>query len=542
MRLARPISTIFSLQHWVLCVLLVPIGLHAEDRPNILFIFSDDHATQAISTYGFELGKYAPTPNLDQLADEGMRFDRCMVTNSICGPSRATILTGKYSHLNGFYYNEDTQFDGSQVTFPKLLRKAGYQTSVIGKWHLGSVPTGFDHWEVLPGQGLYYRPIFRTPQGNVTENGYVTDVITDKAIDWLEHERNPDQPFLLMVQHKAPHREWSPPVNYLNLFKDVEFPEPTTLFDDYAGRGTAARDQDMSIAQTLEADKDLKVAAPAPKNILQKRVLSRLEPKQTKAWVQMLEERRDEFNHSGLKGDALVRWKYQIYMRDYLSCIRSLDDNIGRLTEYLKASGLDENTIVIYSSDQGFYLGEHGWFDKRFMYDESYRTPLLVKWPGVVKAQSVNSDLVSNLDFAQTFLEIAGAPDAKEMQGQSLVSILKGNTPDSWRKVHYYHYYEYPGWHMVHRHEGVYDGRYKLIHFYDLDEWELMDLETDPHELTSQYHNPDYETVVSRMKSALEDMKLNYQVPDYIPAPRKVKNPSRYFSTERQKADQAKVF
>ncbi|MEO0453849.1 MAG: sulfatase, partial [Verrucomicrobiota bacterium] len=518
MRLARPISTIFSLQHWVLCVLLVPIGLHAEDRPNILFIFSDDHATQAISTYGFELGKYAPTPNLDQLADEGMRFDRCMVTNSICGPSRATILTGKYSHLNGFYYNEDTQFDGSQVTFPKLLRKAGYQTSVIGKWHLGSVPTGFDHWEVLPGQGLYYRPIFRTPQGNVTENGYVTDVITDKAIDWLEHERNPDQPFLLMVQHKAPHREWSPPVNYLNLFKDVEFPEPTTLFDDYAGRGTAARDQDMSIAQTLEADKDLKVAAPAPKNILQKRVLSRLEPKQTKAWVQMLEERRDEFNHSGLKGDALVRWKYQIYMRDYLSCIRSLDDNIGRLTEYLKASGLDENTIVIYSSDQGFYLGEHGWFDKRFMYDESYRTPLLVKWPGVVKAQSVNSDLVSNLDFAQTFLEIAGAPDAKEMQGQSLVSILKGNTPDSWRKVHYYHYYEYPGWHMVHRHEGVYDGRYKLIHFYDLDEWELMDLETDPHELTSQYHNPDYETVVSRMKSALEDMKLNYQVPDYIPA------------------------
>lgn len=463
-----------------------------------------------------------------------MRFDRCMVTNSICGPSRATILTGKYSHLNGFYVNEATKFNGSQVTFPKLLQKAGYQTALIGKWHLASEPTGFDHWEVLPGQGLYYKPEFRTADGKSTENGYVTDVITDKAIDWLDNNRDSNRPFMLMVQHKAPHREWSPPVHYLDLFEGVEFPEPETLFDDYRGRTTAAHDQDMSLDITFEKDKDLKVNVRRQDSTFYQRVYSRLDNNQRKAWDSNLDKRLKEYNNPGLKGVALLKWKYQSYMRDYLACIRSLDDNIGRLQQYLKANGLDENTVLVYASDQGFYLGEHGWFDKRFMYDESYRTPLLVKWPGVVEPGSVNKEIVSNLDFAQTFLDIADAKADPEMQGMSLLPLLKGQQPDAWRKYHYYHYYEYPGWHMVQRHEGVYDGRYKLIHFYDLGEWELIDMETDPHELKNQFFNPEYNKVVDRMKSALEELKSCYRVPAGIPEQRNVNNPHYYYSTERQ--------
>ena len=508
----------------------------AKSRPNIVFVFSDDHATQAIGTYGFEISKHAPTPNLDRIAKEGIRFDRALVCNSICGPSRATILTGKYSHLNGVMVNEGTRFDGAQVTFPKLLQQAGYQTSIIGKWHLGSQPTGFDHWEVLPGQGLYYRPEFLTPAGKITEDGYVTDVITDKAIQWLESQRNPDKPFMLMVQHKAPHREWSPPVKYLDLFKDTVFPEPDTLFDDYRGRSTAAHDQDMSLAVTFEKDKDLKVDARRPDSIFYKRVYSRLSPEQQQAWDIDLDRREAEYADPDLKGIALQKWKFQSYLRDYLGCIRSLDDNIGRLQDYLEQSGLLENTVFIYSSDQGFYLGEHGWFDKRFMYDESYRTPLLVRWPGIIKPGSTNKQLVSNLDFAQTFLDIAGATAAPAMQGASLVPLLKGETPADWRNYHYYHYYEYPGWHMVHRHEGVYDGRYKLIHFYDLDEWELLDTQTDPQELTNQIAKPAYATTLERMRKALKEVKQHYRVPEGIPAPRQVADPDHYYSSERKKS------
>lgn len=505
----------------------------ASDRPNIVFIFSDDHADQAISAYGHPISKLAPTPNIDRLAEEGMRFTRCMVTNSICGPSRATILTGKYSHLNGFYFNEDTEFDGSQVTFPKLLQAGGYETSIIGKWHLGSEPTGFDHWEVLPGQGLYYQPDFRTPQGLHIEDGYVTDVITDKAIQWLGEQRDTDKPFLLMVQHKAAHREWSPPVKYLELFEGITFPEPATLLDDYRGRTTAAHNQDMSLAVTFEKDRDLKVDVRQPGSVFYERVYSKLSPEQKVAWDRNLDRREAEYKDPDLKGVALTRWKFQSYLRDYLAVVRSMDDNIGRLLDYLESSGLDENTIVIYSSDQGFYLGEHGWFDKRFMYDESYRTPLLVRWPGVVEAGSVNSELVSNLDFAQTLLDVAQVPADPFMQGASLVPILRGATPDDWRRYHYYHYYEYPGWHMVQRHEGVYDGRYKLIHFYDLDEWELIDMQTDPHELTNQFHSPAYDAVKTRMLSALGAMKQRYAVPDGIPSPRVGVDPMQYFSTER---------
>lgn len=506
----------------------------AADRPNIIFIFSDDHADQAISAYGHPISELAPTPNIDRLAEEGMRFTRCMVTNSICGPSRATILTGKYSHLNGFYFNEETEFDGSQVTFPKLLQAGGYETSIIGKWHLGSEPTGFDHWEVLPGQGLYYQPDFRTPKGLHIEDGYVTDVITDKAIQWLGEQRDTSKPFLLMVQHKAAHREWSPPVKYLELFEGITFPEPATLLDDYRGRTTAAHDQDMSLAVTFEKDRDLKVDVRQPGSVFYERVYSKLSPEQKVAWDHNLDRREAEYNDPDLKGVALTRWKFQSYLRDYLAVVRSMDDNIGRLLDYLDTSGLSDDTIVIYASDQGFYLGEHGWFDKRFMYDESYRTPLLVRWPDVVAAGSVNSDLVSNLDFAQTLLDVAQVPADPSMQGASLVPILKGETPDDWRRYHYYHYYEYPGWHRVQRHEGVYDGRYKLIHFYDLNEWELIDTQTDPHELTNQYHTPAYDAVKTRMLSALGAMKQRYEVPEGKPSPRVGVDPMQYYSTERK--------
>ncbi|MCB1231712.1 MAG: sulfatase [Verrucomicrobiae bacterium] len=510
MRFPLPLRS-FLITSSVLLALI--LSSRAAERPNILFIFSDDHATQAISAYGGPLAEIAPTPNLDRIAAEGMRFTRCLVTNSICGPSRATILTGKYSHKNGFFKNEATRFDGTQQTFPKLLRGAGYQTAIIGKWHLESDPTGFDHWEILPGQGAYYNPDFLTEKGKHRETGYVTEIITDKAEAWLETQRDPEKPFMLMVQHKAPHRAWDPAPKYLTAFDDIEIPEPATLFDDYEGRGTAEHEQDMTIEKTMTLGRDLKVKELDDTGDFLLNGYGRMNDEQKQLWDAAYQPKNDAFVAANPTGKDLVRWKYQRYMKDYLRCIKSVDDSVGELLSYLEENGLAENTLVIYSSDQGFYLGEHGWFDKRWMFDESYRTPLLVKWPGVVKPGSVNSDLVSNLDFAETFLDIAGVAIPDDMQGASLVPILKGQKPSDWRTSHYYHYYEYPGWHMVQRHEGVYDGRFKLMNFYDLGEWELFDMKTDPQEMKNQIANPEYADTVARLKDELANLRDQFDVP-----------------------------
>ncbi|MBT5019539.1 MAG: sulfatase [Planctomicrobium sp.] len=492
-------------------VIYLTSSVHAaEKRPNILFIFTDDHASHSISAYGSKINK---TPNLDRIANEGMLFKNCFCTNSICGPSRAVIQTGKYSHINGFLTNGN-KFDGKQQTFPKLLKKSGYETAVIGKWHLGEhmPPQGYSYSEVLIGQGPYYNPpMLRDENGNGDRNrinytGYTTDIITDLALEWLKNSRDEEKPFMLMYQHKAPHREWAPGPDYLHMYDDVEIPEPPHLFDDYETRGRAAHEQDMSIAKTM-TPRDLKLTPPPYLN-----------EEQLKVWNAAYEPKNEAFRKLNLKGDDLIRWKYQRYIKDYLRCIASVDDNIGRVLEYLDESGLAENTIVIYSSDQGFYLGDHGWFDKRFMYEESYRQPLLVRWPNVVKAGSRDEHLVSNVDFAETFLDIAGVAVPDDMQGQSLVPLLKGEKPKDWRKSHYYHYYEFQNdrrtAHMVRRHYGVRTDRYKLIHFYNVDEWELFDLEADPLEMTNIYSEPQYQTLVKELKAETIRLQEELKVPD----------------------------
>lgn len=495
-------------------------------QPNIVFIFSDDHATQAVSAYGHELSEYAPTPNIDRIGEHGIRFDRCLVGNSICGPSRATILTGTYSHINKFYSNERTEFDGSQPTFPKILQKQNYQTALIGKWHLASDPTGFDHWEILPGQGSYYNPDFLTTEGKHREEGYVSDLVTSKAIQWLEDQRDQTKPFLLMVQHKAPHRDWSPAPQYLNTFDDINFPEPDTLFDDYNGRGSAARNQDMSIEKSMLLGSDLKVDAYFTNRY------NRMTENQIKLFQKAYADESKYLMENKLSGDDLVRWKYQRYIKDYLRCIKSVDDSVGAVWNWLDDHNLLENTIFIYSSDQGFYLGEHGWFDKRFMYDESYRTPLLMSWPGMIEPGSVSSNLVSNLDFAQTFIEAAGGDAHERMQGQSLISLFNDEDSD-WRNSHYYHYYEYPGWHMVYRHEGVYDGRYKLINFYDVNEWELYDCKADPQEMKNCYDDPSYQQEADRLHAELNRLRNFYKVPPN--QPRETEGVGQHYHSDRRK-------
>ncbi len=481
-------------------------------RPNILFIFSDDHAFQALSVYLDRFSELAPTPNLDRIASQGMRFNRAYVTNSICAPSRASILTGTHSHVNGQRTNGDV-FDGSQITFPKILQENGYTTALIGKWHLRSAPTGFDHWEILPGQGHYYNPDFISETDTGAVEGYVTDLITDKSLDWLEKNKDSDKPFLLMLQHKAPHREWEKGPEHLSLFEDVEFPEPDNLFDDYATRTTAAKEQDMTIEETMQMASDLKIwTEENKKQGSYGRTYGRMNETQRAAWDAVYDPIIAEFNEKDLQGDELVRWKYQRYMRDYLATIRSVDDNVGRVLDYLEAHDLDENTLIVYTSDQGFYLGEHGWFDKRFMYEESFRTPLLMSWKGKIPEGSSNNDLVSNLDFAQTFLEIADAEAPDRMQGRSLVPLMMGQTPENWREHLYYHYYEFPGVHSVRKHEGVTDGRYKLIHFYELDEWEMYDLEEDPMEMNNIYGQPDHENLQNTLTDRLKRIKTQYGV------------------------------
>jgi arylsulfatase A-like enzyme len=501
----------------------VPSATGADAQPpNILFIFADDHTTQALSAYGHPL-RLVETPNMDRLAQQGMLFQRCLVPNSICGPSRAAILTGKYSHLNGFYRNGN-RFDGSQQTFPKLLQQAGYQTAIIGKWHLATDPTGFDHWHILPGQGLYYNPPMIRDGQQVRHEGYTTDLITDFSIEWLK-TRDPSKPFLLMSQHKAPHREWAPALKYLGWNDDRPFPEPETLFDDYSGRGRAEREQDMTLAKTFN-DRDAKLVAPPYLNDQQRQV-----------WDAYYEPRNEAFRQANPTGKDLVRWRYQRYMHDYLGTILSVDESVGRLMQFLQDEGLADNTIVVYSSDQGFFLGEHGWFDKRWIYEESLTTPLVVRWPGVARPGSRQTSMVSVLDFPATFLEAAGLDVPEDLQGRSLVPLLRGQTPDDWRTSFYYHYYEFPGAHSVRKHYGVVTDRYKLFYFYEpeMDYWTLIDRATDPHELTNVYGQPEYAGVQQELRTELDRLRKELKVPEQdppdslSPAPKKpaAKKPER---------------
>jgi arylsulfatase A-like enzyme len=495
---------------WIACIVLCLCGRSAsvradaatETRPNIVFIFADDHAAHAMGCYGSRINK---TPNLDRIATAGMVFHNCFCTNSICGPSRAVVLTGKHSHKNGFKRNGDI-FDGSQPTFPKMLQQAGYQTAIFGKWHLASDPTGFDVWKILIGLGTYYNPVLIENGKHVPHTGYVTDLVTDLALDYLKHGRDPHKPFLLMYHHRAPHREWDPNLKHLHLYDDVTIAEPENLFDDYQGRGTAAHVQQMEVVRDLKP-RDLKLVPP-----------KELNAEQLRAWNAAYGPQNEAFRAAHLTGVALAHWKYQRYIKDYLRCVASLDENVGRLLDYLDESGLAKNTVVIYSSDQGFFLGDHGWFDKRFMYEEAYRQPLLVRWPGVIKAGTRSDALVSNLDFAETFLEIAGLPVPHDMQGQSLVPLLAGRQPADWRKSLYYEYYDYPAVHMVNKHEGVRTDRYKLLHFYELGEWELYDLQKDPREMHSVFADPDYATVAHDMQNELTRLREVYQVPPNPPA------------------------
>jgi len=474
-------------------------------RPNIVVFFSDDHTTQSISAYG-DSRKLLKTPGIDRIAKEGMRFDRCLVTNSICGPSRATVLTGTYAHVNGFWNNTNSRFDASQATFPKLLQSAGYQTAIIGKWHLGSDPTGFDHWQILPGQGIYYNPPMIRNGEKITLPGYVTDIITSETLTWLG-ARDKTKPFLLMCQHKAPHREWEPALKHLNFDNDRVYDEPANLFDDYANRGPAVKDQDMSLEVTMN-EKDLKLVAPKS-----------LTSEQRKEWDTYYEPRNAAFRAANLSGKALTKWKYQRYLHDYLACVKSVDESVGAVLDQLERDGLSDNTIVIYASDQGFFLGEHGWFDKRWIFEESLRTPFIVRWPGVVKPDSANDRIVSLLDVAQTLLDVAGVAAPERMQGRSLVPLLKGQTPADWRTAFYYQYVEFPAPHRVRPHEGVITDRYKLVRYFGVgaDYFELFDRVSDPAEMRSVYGDPAYAAAQKELGADLARLKQELKVPAELP-------------------------
>jgi len=482
----------------------------AQKRPNIVFIISDDHAYQAISAYGGRLAEVAPTPNIDRITDSGIMFTNCLVTNSICGPSRATILTGKHSHQNGFIDNTfGSQFDFNQQTFAELLQGAGYKTGVLGKLHLGAKPSkGFDYIDILPGQGSYYNPVFINEEGQYKMEGYTTEIITEKAIQWMDSIKSDAQPFMLFLGHKSPHRPWQPGPNEIGMYEGVTIPEPESLFDTYTGDRTVAAMNFMSISEAMKLEQDLKITSGPQGGFT---------IKQQKTWDSIYGPINEKFNKENLTGKDLTRFKYQRYMKDYLASVAGVDKGVGEVLDYLNTSGLEENTIVIYTSDQGFYLGEHGWFDKRWMYKESLRTPLLVSWPGKIKAGTRTDRMVSNLDFAETFLDIAQTEIPKDMQGKSILPILKGEIPENWREAHYYHYYEHPSEHDVRRHYGITTDRYKLIHFYyDLDKWELYDLEKDPNEMQNLYGDSAYAEVKSELHNRLEVLRTTYQDNDSI--------------------------
>ncbi|MCB9879723.1 MAG: sulfatase [Planctomycetes bacterium] len=484
-------------------------------RPNILFVFSDDHACHAISAYGSRVNQ---TPNIDRLAEHGLLFRNNFCGNSLCGPSRATILTGKHSHANGFMRNGNV-FDGDQTTFAKLLHGVGYQTAIFGKWHLSSDPQGFDKWAVLPGQGEYYNPDFLTASGRQRLEGHATDLTTGMAIEWLE-QRDPERPFLLMCQHKAPHRNWLPALEDLALYRDTTIPEPETLFDDYAGRGPMAKAQEMTISSHMFLHYDLLVP-PADPDALKgtdtawRAQQQRMTEAQREAFNAAYAAENDAFLREDPQGDARVRWAYQRYMKNYLRCVNGVDRSVGAMLEWLDAHpDVKQNTIIIYSSDQGFYLGDHGWYDKRWMYEESLHMPLLMAWPEHLREGVEVAALTQNIDFAPTFLDMAGVPVPADMHGRSLVPLLEAKDPAAvaWRDAVYYHYYESHAVHMVPAQYGARTERYKLIRYYEpeWDTWELFDLEQDPQELHSVADDPDYAEIRAQLEQRLVELRAQY--------------------------------
>lgn len=483
-------------------------------RPNIVFIMTDDHSYQTLSAYD---RRFIETPGLDRIAKEGVIFTNSFVANSICAPSRACMLTGKHSHMNGQRDNSNV-FDGSQQTFPKLLQQSGYQTALIGKWHLKSNPTGFDYWNILPDQGNYYNPDFIDRNGKKRYEGYVTNIITDFSIEWMNH-RNQTKPFCLLVHHKAVHRVWMPDIPNLTLFKDKTFPMPSNFYDDYscryaAGKQKMSTEKDMDLVYDLKMlDKENEIQTPY-RNAYKNGEYSRMTDQQRKAWDAVYDPIILQFKKDKPQDKALAQWKYNRYMQDYLSCVKSLDDNVARLLKYLDDNGLAENTIVVYTSDQGFYMGEHGWFDKRFMYEESFRTPLLMRLPKSYHSHGKIDQLVQNIDYAPTFLDLAGLSIPADIQGQSLLPLLKGHSPRNWRNALYYHYYEFPGEHAVRRHYGIRTNRYKLIHFYnDCDKWELFDLKNDPAEMRNLYDDVKYKALIDNLRIQLHELQVKYQDP-----------------------------
>jgi arylsulfatase A-like enzyme len=544
----------------------IPFVSASERKPfNIVHIMSDDHSFQAISAYGHPLSKLAPTPNMDRLAAEGVLFRRAFVENSLSTPSRACLITGLYSHQNG-QRQLGKGIDTTKTFISELLQAQGYQTAVVGKWHMQCEPKGFDYYRIVNGQGDYYNPAFKSKMSNgkyVSEEGYATKLITDHAIEFLDN-RDKNKPFTLFVHHKAPHRNWMPEGKYLNLYEDVEFPYPETFYDDYSTRCDAARSQEMTIAKNLTLITDLKVAewetgiskinwddsvavwtesglkdeqirqrimgqlTPAQRESWNwRQEIGRWTPEQRKAWDDGYSEKNKTFLSQNLKDEELVKWKYQRYIKDYLRCIKTIDDEVGRLVKYLEEQDLLENTILVYTSDQGFYMGEHGWFDKRFMYEESLRTPLIIRYPGENVPRGITCDaLVQNIDYAATYLDVAGIGKTAEMSGLSLLPLLAdGQTPDDWRKDLYYHYYDYPAVHQVRRHDGVRSERYKLIHFYgegegkdegnDIDCHELYDLQNDPNELNNVYGHADYKDVREHLQKRLDKYRADLNVDEY---------------------------
>lgn len=496
----------------------------AAQRPNILFIFSDDHALRAISAYGGRLAGVAPTPNIDRIAAEGMLFRNSFCGNSICGPSRATILTGKHSHINGFRRNSDGAFDQSQWTVAKELQAAGYLTAVIGKWHLKSDPVGFDHWDIFPGQGSYFNPDFiHHERGKERIEGYATDLVTDKTLAWLD-ERDDAKPFFLMCQHKAPHRTFAPPLRHLGAFDEVVIPEPDTLFDDYSERSETLADNEMEIDRHFDWAYDAKlrkdehpgVTLPGPDRYGTPEY-NRMTDQQKQAWDAHFGPRNraflDVFEGGHLTHQDIVRWKYRRYMRNYLGTVRAVDEGVGRVLDYLDETGLADNTIVIYSSDQGFYLGEHGWYDKRWMFEESMQMPFVIRWPGKVAPGVESQELIQNIDYAPTFLEIAGVEAPPEVQGRSLMPLLEGDTT-GWRGSVYYTYYEF-GEHNVPPHFGVRTATHKLMYFPNTDEWNLFDLVNDPQEMRNVYSDADYSEVLEQLREEYERLREQYDAPEY---------------------------